>query len=62
MADEGMVIVWVTNKQKYVRFTKFELFPHWSVDLVAEWHWVKVSDFDGKKLKQKNTTCNQAER
>ena len=42
MAAGGLVVVWVTNKQKYVKFTRNELFPHWSVEVLAEWHWVKV--------------------
>ena len=43
LAPGALVGIWVTNKQKYLRFTKTELFPHWSVELVAEWHWVKVT-------------------
>ena len=43
LAPGALVGIWVTNKQKYLRFTKAELFPHWSVKLVAEWYWVKVT-------------------
>ena len=43
VAPGAIVGVWVTNKQKYLRFTKSELFPHWSVELVAEWFWAKVT-------------------
>lgn len=43
LAPGALVGIWVTNKQKYLRFTKSELFPHWSVELVAEWYWVKVT-------------------
>jgi len=43
LAPGALVGIWVTNKQKYLRFTKTELFPHWSVELVAEWYWVKVT-------------------
>ena len=43
VAPGALVGVWVTNKQKYLRFTKSELFPHWSVELVAEWFWAKVT-------------------
>ena len=42
LAPGALVCLWVTNKYKYIRFVKNELFPHWSVELVAEWHWVKV--------------------
>ncbi|XP_078353305.1 N(6)-adenine-specific methyltransferase METTL4-like isoform X2 [Oculina patagonica] len=43
LAQGALVGIWVTNKQKYLRFTKTELFPHWSIELVAEWYWVKVT-------------------
>lgn len=43
LAPGALVGIWVTNKQKYLKFTKTELFPHWSVELVAEWYWVKVT-------------------
>ena len=43
VAPGALVGIWVTNKQKYLRFTKSELFPHWSVELVAEWFWAKVT-------------------
>ena len=43
LAPGALVGIWVTNKQKYLRFTTSELFPHWSVELVAEWYWVKVT-------------------
>ena len=43
LAPGALVGIWVTNKQKYLRFTKSELFPHWSIELVAEWYWVKVT-------------------
>lgn len=43
LAQGALVGIWVTNKQKYLRFTKTELFPRWSIELVAEWYWVKVT-------------------
>ncbi|XP_028404623.1 methyltransferase-like protein 4 isoform X2 [Dendronephthya gigantea] len=41
--DKALVIVWVTNKQKYRRFVIDELFPSWSCKFIAEWYWVKVT-------------------
>ncbi|CAH2284882.1 methyltransferase 4 isoform X1 [Pelobates cultripes] len=38
-----IVIIWVTNRQKHLRFVKEELFPHWSIKTLAEWHWVKIT-------------------
>lgn len=42
-APNCLVITWVTNRQKHLRFVKEELYPSWSVEIVAEWHWLKVS-------------------
>jgi len=42
LRENGLVVVWVTNKQKYLEFVRDELFPHWGLKLVAHWHWVKV--------------------
>ncbi|XP_063779626.1 N(6)-adenine-specific methyltransferase METTL4 isoform X2 [Pseudophryne corroboree] len=38
-----LVVTWVTNRQKHLRFVKEELYPHWSVIPLAEWHWVKIT-------------------
>ncbi|XP_069476962.1 N(6)-adenine-specific methyltransferase METTL4 [Ambystoma mexicanum] len=42
-APNCLVITWVTNRQKHLRFVKEELYPHWSVEPLAEWHWVKIT-------------------
>ena len=42
-APSCLIVTWVTNRQKHLRFVKEELYPSWSVEVVAEWHWVKVS-------------------
>ncbi|XP_066435707.1 N(6)-adenine-specific methyltransferase METTL4 isoform X2 [Eleutherodactylus coqui] len=42
-APDCLVITWVTNRQKHLRFVKEELYPHWSIRSLAEWHWVKVT-------------------
>lgn len=42
-APNCLVITWVTNRQKHLRFVKEELYPSWSVEIVAEWHWVKIT-------------------
>ncbi|XP_067911995.1 N(6)-adenine-specific methyltransferase METTL4 [Heterodontus francisci] len=38
-----LVVSWVTNRQRHLRFVKEELYPSWSVEVVAEWYWVKVT-------------------
>uniref|UniRef100_A0A8C3W9D9 Methyltransferase 4, N6-adenosine n=1 Tax=Catagonus wagneri TaxID=51154 RepID=A0A8C3W9D9_9CETA len=42
-APNCLVVTWVTNRQKHLRFVKEELYPSWSVEIVAEWHWVKIT-------------------
>ncbi|ELW67706.1 Methyltransferase-like protein 4 [Tupaia chinensis] len=42
-APNCLVVTWVTNRQKHLRFVKEELYPSWSVQTVAEWHWVKIT-------------------
>ncbi|NWH74765.1 METL4 protein, partial [Piaya cayana] len=42
-APSCLVVTWVTNRQKHLRFVKDELYPHWSVKTLAEWHWVKIT-------------------
>lgn len=44
LASTGCVVVtWVTNRPSHLRFVKDELYPHWGVEMLAEWFWVKVT-------------------
>ncbi|XP_069784434.1 N(6)-adenine-specific methyltransferase METTL4 [Narcine bancroftii] len=38
-----LVVCWVTNRQRHLHFVKEDLYPGWSVEVVAVWHWVKVT-------------------
>ncbi|XP_051756988.1 N(6)-adenine-specific methyltransferase METTL4 [Ctenopharyngodon idella] len=42
-APECLVVTWVTNRAKHLRFVKEELYPYWAVEVLAEWLWVKVT-------------------
>ncbi|KAL6041027.1 hypothetical protein STEG23_019167 [Scotinomys teguina] len=42
-AADCLIVTWVTNRQKHLRFVKEELYPSWSVEVVAEWYWVKIT-------------------
>ncbi|XP_044280011.1 N(6)-adenine-specific methyltransferase METTL4 isoform X2 [Varanus komodoensis] len=42
-APDCLVVTWVTNRQKHLRFVKNELYPHWCVHGVVEWFWVKIT-------------------
>ncbi|XP_052009271.1 N(6)-adenine-specific methyltransferase METTL4 isoform X1 [Xyrauchen texanus] len=44
LAAPGCVVVtWVTNRAQHLRFVREELYPHWGVEGLAEWLWVKVT-------------------
>ncbi|XP_034026818.1 N(6)-adenine-specific DNA methyltransferase METTL4 [Thalassophryne amazonica] len=38
-----LVVTWVTNRPSHLQFVYDELYPHWDVEVVAEWFWVKVT-------------------
>ncbi|KAL1006859.1 hypothetical protein UPYG_G00078170 [Umbra pygmaea] len=45
LASSGcMVVTWVTNKPSHLRFVREDLYPHWGVEVLAEWFWVKVTN------------------
>ncbi len=41
-ADGALIVVWVTNKQKLLRYVQEKLFPAWGVQQAAQWLWLKV--------------------
>ncbi|XP_062849171.1 N(6)-adenine-specific methyltransferase METTL4 [Trichomycterus rosablanca] len=38
-----LVVMWVTNRSRHLKFVREELFPHWGVKLLGEWLWLKVT-------------------
>lgn len=36
--------MWVTNRERHLRFIHDELLPHWGLSVVATWYWVKVTN------------------
>ncbi|XP_076829515.1 N(6)-adenine-specific methyltransferase METTL4 [Brachyhypopomus gauderio] len=38
-----VVVTWVTNRPRHLRFVREELYPHWGVKDVVQWLWVKVT-------------------
>ncbi|XP_018549174.1 N(6)-adenine-specific methyltransferase METTL4 isoform X2 [Lates calcarifer] len=38
-----LVVTWVTNRPSHLRFVRDELYPHWGIEVLAEWFWVKVT-------------------
>lgn len=43
MQDGCLVGLWVTNRERHLRFIHDELLPHWKLSLVATWYWLKVT-------------------
>lgn len=43
-AADCLIVTWVTNRQKHLCFVKEELYPSWSVEVIAEWYWVKITN------------------
>ena len=44
--QDALLFVWVTNKQKLLRYVKETLFPLWSVQLLTQWYWLKVGLYE----------------
>uniref|UniRef100_A0A665WKV0 Methyltransferase like 4 n=1 Tax=Echeneis naucrates TaxID=173247 RepID=A0A665WKV0_ECHNA len=38
-----LVVTWVTNRPSHLRFVRDELYPHWGIEVIAQWFWVKVT-------------------
>jgi hypothetical protein len=42
LSDGGLVAIWVTNKRQLVHWVIDHLIPHWSLEYIGEWTWIKV--------------------
>ena len=42
-AQEGVVALWVTNRERLRAFVQAELLPAWGLAPAAEWFWLKVT-------------------
>ncbi len=42
LMEGAVVAVWVTNKRSIAHFVRETLFPHWEIEYIAEWLWIKV--------------------
>jgi len=43
-AEGPLVALWMTNRPRLWRFVDEELLPHWRLQKVATWYWLKVTD------------------
>lgn len=41
--QEGLLALWVTNRERLRRFVEAELLPAWGLALAAQWVWLKVT-------------------
>lgn len=39
-----LVVVWVTNKQKHIKFIAEQFFPANNIQVKAKWFWLKVTE------------------
>ena len=37
----GLVVLWLTNRDKLHRFVEAELLPKWQLQPLATWYWLK---------------------
>uniref|UniRef100_A0A8C6TYB0 Methyltransferase like 4 n=1 Tax=Neogobius melanostomus TaxID=47308 RepID=A0A8C6TYB0_9GOBI len=42
-SSDCLVVTWVTNRPSHLRFVRDDLYPHWGVEVITEWFWVKVT-------------------
>ncbi|CAL8472253.1 g11795 [Coccomyxa elongata] len=42
--EYGLLALWVTNRERLRRCVEQELLPHWGLEEVATWFWLKVTD------------------
>lgn len=40
----AVVAMWVTNRERHMRFIHEELLPHWGLTHTATWLWLKVTN------------------
>ncbi|KAL4236193.1 Methyltransferase-like protein 4 [Mactra antiquata] len=38
-----VLVVWVTNKQKHIKFVQDELFRKFGIEYIGRWYWLKVT-------------------
>ncbi|KAK9799808.1 hypothetical protein WJX73_001282 [Symbiochloris irregularis] len=48
--EEGLVVLWMTNRSRLWRFMETELLPAWGLRLCATWLWLKVTSTDHRPV------------
>lgn len=44
MSQGGILLMWVTNRQRHMRLVREELLVRWGMEVVGVWYWLKVTD------------------
>lgn len=39
--EGGLLVLWLTNREKLHRFVEEELLPKWKLQPLATWYWLK---------------------
>ena len=39
--EGGLLVLWLTNREKLHRFVETELLPKWQLQPLATWYWLK---------------------
>ena len=42
-AQDGLAVLWMTNRERHWRFVETELLPAWDMKIAATWFWLKVT-------------------
>lgn len=43
LQDGGLVVLWMTNRERLHKFVEKQLLPAWGLELVATWWWAKIT-------------------
>ncbi|XP_057663277.1 N(6)-adenine-specific methyltransferase METTL4 [Diorhabda carinulata] len=43
LSDDGLLVVWCTNSKQNSNALLTDLFPHWNVEFVSKWYWLKIT-------------------
>ena len=43
LQDGGLVVLWMTNRERLHRFVEDRLLPAWGLELIATWWWAKIT-------------------
>ncbi|KRY32473.1 Succinate dehydrogenase [ubiquinone] iron-sulfur subunit, mitochondrial [Trichinella spiralis] len=45
LSDNGIVVLWMTNNDRLLKFAKNVLLNQWNLQFIGLWHWLKVTRY-----------------